>query len=378
MKAIANIYIMLSFFIYIISCSIIYMIVRGMINQHFNKKVEKTKKEIKGEILKQLNCIKSDEAISKMDIASIREKLKQKHYIRAFNAILKEFNKDKNNHKYIKIYMENFEDIITINVKKYRKKDNILKTYLATLLGEYRISNYEISEFLLECINTKSIYLRITALESIARIGNISTFKRAIEYISKENNYINNKVFTDILNQFGGDKYYLDKYLINNLKNFSENIQKVVIEHFKNNKTDFVKEDLLNYLNDNMNKEVSISIIKYFSVIKYEKSKEKIIELLNNKDWEFRAVCATALKNYKCKESKNALTKSIKDKNWYVRYNSAITILEFSDDDLINSILYENDKYAKDILFYAMFINDKISYDDYLEESGKVEVGYQC
>ncbi|GAA0862121.1 HEAT repeat domain-containing protein [Paraclostridium tenue] len=378
MKAIANIYIILSFFIYIISCSIIYMIVRGMINQHFNKKVEKTKKQIKGEILKQLNCIKSDEAISKMDIASIREKLKQKHYIRAFNAILKEFNKDKNNHKYIKIYMENFEDIITINVKKYRKKDNILKTYLATLLGEYRISNYEISEFLLECINTKSIYLRISALESIARIGNISTFKRAIEYISKENKYINNKVFTDILNQFGGDKYYLDKYLINNLKNFSENIQKVVIEHFKNNKTDFVKEDLLNYLNDNMNKEVSISIIKYFSVIKYEKSKEKIIELLNNKDWEFRAVCATALKNYKCKESKNALTKSIKDKNWYVRYNSAITILEFSDDDLINSILYENDKYAKDILFYAMFINDKISYDDYLEESGKVEVGYQC
>lgn len=378
MKAITNIYIILSFFIYIISCSIIYMIVRGMINQHFNKKVEKTKKQIKGEILKQLNCIKSDEAISKMDIASIREKLKQKHYIRAFNAILKEFNKDKNNHKYIKIYMENFEDIITINVKKYRKKDNILKTYLATLLGEYRISNYEISEFLLECINTKSIYLRISALESIARIGNISTFKRAIEYISKENKYINNKVFTDILNQFGGDKYYLDKYLINNLKNFSENIQKVVIEHFKNNKTDFVKEDLLNYLNDNMNKEVSISIIKYFSVKKYEKSKEKIIELLNNKDWEFRAVCATALKNYKCKESKNALTKSIKDKNWYVRYNSAITILEFLDDDLINSILYENDKYAKDILFYAMFINDKISYDDYLEESGKVEVGYQC
>lgn len=378
MKAIANIYIILSFFIYIISCSIIYMIVRGMINQHFNKKVEKTKKQIKGEILKQLNCIKSDEAISKMDIASIREKLKQKHYIRAFNVILKEFNKDKNNHKYIKIYMENFEDIITINVKKYRKKDNILKTYLATLLGEYRISNYEISEFLLECINTKSIYLRISALESIARIGNINTFKRAIEYISKENKYINNKVFTDILNQFGGDKYYLDKYLVNNLKNFSENIQKVVIEHFKNNKTDFVKEDLLNYLNDNMNKEVSISIIKYFSVIKYEKSKKKIIELLNNKDWEFRAVCATALKNYKCKESKSALTKSIKDKNWYVRYNSAITILEFSDDDLINSILYENDKYAKDILFYAMFINDKISYDDYLEESRKVEVGYQC
>jgi HEAT repeat protein len=378
MKNIANIYIILSFFMYISFCSIMYMIVKNRINIRFNKKLEEIRPEFKAEVLKQLNYVKSNEAISKMDIAYIREKIDKKLYNRVFNDTLEEFNKDKENHKYTKIYMENFEDIIIKNIKKYKRKDKTLKAYLAKLLGEYRLSNYEISEFLLSCLNTKSMYLRVLSLESIAKIGNINTLESAIEYISKEGKYINNKVFTDILNQFGRDKFSLDKYLISKFETFNEDIQKVIVDHFKNNKTEFAKYKLLNYLDKDISKEVNISIIRYFSGIKYEKAKDKIIELLNSKDWEYRAVCATALKNYKCKESENALAKSINDKNWYVRYNSAMTILRFADYNLIYDLLLDSDEYVKDILFYAMFVNNKISYDEYLRRSGKAEVEYQC
>lgn len=378
MKNIANIYIILSFFMYISFCSIMYMIVKNRINLSFNKKLEKIRPAFKAEVLKQLNYVKSNEAISKMDIAYIREKLNKKSYNRVFNDTLEEFNKDKENRKYTKIYMENFEDIIIKSIKKYKRKDKTLKAYLAKLLGEYRISNYEISEFLLSCLNTKSMYLRVLSLESIAKIGNIKTFGSAIEYISKEGKYTNNKVFTDILNQFGDEKFSLDKYLISKFETFNEDVQRVIVDHFKNNKTEFAKYKLLNYLDKDISKEVNISIIRYFSSIKYEKAKDKIIELLNSKDWEYRAVCATALKNYKCEESKNALVKSIKDKDWYVRYNSAMTILRFADYNLIYDLLLESDEYVKDILFYAMFVNNKISYDEYLRRSGKAEVQYQC
>ncbi|MEG2788229.1 MAG: HEAT repeat domain-containing protein [Romboutsia sp.] len=378
MKNVANIYLVLSFFIYMIACAVIYMIVKDIINIKFNKKVNKIKPDFEAEILKQLNCIKTNKDISKIDMSYIREKLEHKQYIKVFNNTIETFNKDESNQKYTKLYMEKLEDIVNKQVKKHIKKDNILKTYLAIILGEYRLNNYEISEFLLSCINTKSIYLRVSALESIAKIGNINTFKHAIEYVSKEDRYINNKVFIDIINQFGGDKYILDKYLISDFENFSESFQKIVVEHFKNNKTDFVKKELLNYLNSNISKEINISIIKYFTTIKYEQATEKIIGILNNEDWECRAVCATALKNYKCEESKEALLKSITDKNWYVRYNSAITILKFEDQSLINYILENDDKYAKDILFYAMFMNNELSYEEYLEKLGKIEVEYQC
>lgn len=378
MKNITNIYLVLSFFIYIIACAVIYMIVKAIISSRFNKKVNSIKPGFEAEILKQLNCIKTNKDISKIDMSYVREKLEHKQYIKVFNNTIEAFNKDESNQKYTKLYMENIEDIVNKQVKKHRKKDNTLKTYLAIILGEYRLNNYEISEFLISCINTKSIYLRVSALESIAKIGNINTLKSAIEYVSKEEKYINHKVFIDIINQFGGDKYILDKYLISDFKNFNESLQKVVVEHFKNNKTDFVKEELLNYLNSNISKEINISIIRYFTIIKYEQCREKIIGILKNGDWECRTVCAKALKNYKCEESKKALLKSINDKNWYVRYNSAITILKFEDKSLINYILENDDKYAKDILFYAMFMNNELSYEDYLEKLGKIEVEYQC
>ena len=47
---------------------------------------------------------------------------------------------------------------------------------------------------------------------------------------------------------------------------------------------------------------------------------------------EYRAVSASTLSSYKDEESINALLVSITDKNWYVRYNSAISLLQFSDD----------------------------------------------
>ncbi|WP_373599120.1 HEAT repeat domain-containing protein [Paraclostridium bifermentans] len=376
MQNIANIYIILSFFMYIISCSIIFMIVKDMIKSRTNKKLEKIRPSFEKDILKQLEYIKDNKEISKIDIEYIREKLEKTVYIKVFNDTLKTFNKNHSNQKYTTLYMKNFEDIVIMYVRKYKRKDNILKTYMSTLLGEYRLSSYEISEFLLNCIDTKSIYLKVAALEAISKIGNIKTFEMAIESISKDDKYINNKIFTDIINQFGGNKFLLDKFLIDNLRDFGENTQKVVIEHFKNNKTEFVKDELLKYLNENINKEASISIIKYFSKIKYEKAKKKIIEFLNSKDWEYRAVCSTALGNYNCNESKMELLNSISDTNWYVRYNSAKSILSFEDCDLIEAVLAKDDRYSKDILFYAMFKNDKISYEDYLEKSGKIEVAY--
>lgn len=378
MRNIADIYIMLSFFVYIIACSIIYIISKDLLSFRFNKKVKKIKPEFEEVILKNLNTIKSNEAISKMDIAYVREKLKQKPYIKVFNDTIKEFNKLKENQIYTKLYIENFEDIINKNIKRLKLKDNTIKTYVAVSLGEYKISNYEISEFLLNCIKSKSIYLKVASLESISKIGNIQTLKRAINYISNEECYINNKVFTDIISQFGSDKELLDEFLIKNFGNFNESIQVVAVEHFKNNKIEFVKEELFKYLNEGISKEVDISIIKYFSNIKFEACKYKLIQLLNSNDWEYRAICSKALSNYKCNLTKEELLKSINDKNWHVRLNSAISILEFNDESLIDYILENDDNYAKDILFYAMFMDERLSYEDYLEKSGKLEVEYQC
>ena len=369
MQSIANIYIILSFFIYIILFVVIYMIILDIIHVISNKRVKKLDNTFKKEVLRQLNCIKEDKEILKLHIEYVAQSLKKRHYLQSFINAITEFNKNEENHKFTRIYISNYEIFVENFLKKNKKKDETIKVYCAVILGEFKLSNYEINSFLMESLNTNSLYLRVASLEAISKIGNLNKFIEAIKYISDNNYYINNKIFIDILKEFGGDKYLLNKELIDNFNIFNNDLKKSIVDHFKNNKVEFVKEKLLEILKDeNSEKEIRISAIKYFSIINSKYAQEIIIDILKRGEWEYRAVSAATLSSYKNEESINSLLESITDKNWYVRYNSAISLLHINED-IINLVFLKGDKYSRDIIFYAMFMEDRISYEEYLEKS---------
>ena len=369
MQSIANIYIILSFFIYIILFVVIYMIILDIIHVISSKGVKKLDNTFKKEVLRQLNYIKEDKEILKLHIEYVAQSLKKRHYLQSFINAITEFNKNEENHKFTRIYISNYEIFVENFLKKNKKKDETIKVYCAVILGEFKLSNYEINSFLMESLNTNSLYLRVASLEAISKIGNLNKFIEAIKYISDNNYYINNKIFIDILKEFGGDKYLLNKELIDNFNIFNNDLKKSIVDHFKNNKVEFVKEKLLEILKDeNSEKEIRISAIKYFSIINSKYAQEIIIDILKRGEWEYRAVSAATLSSYKNEESINSLLESITDKNWYVRYNSAISLLHLNQD-IINLVFLKGDKYSRDIIFYAMFMEDRISYEEYLEKS---------
>lgn len=379
MKNIARVYIILSFFVYIISSSIVYMIAKDIYNKISDKKIEKIKSSFGNLVLKQLNETKINKELSTIDTEYIRLKIRNKNYLKAFNMIIIDFNKEEENPQYTKIYMENFEDIVLENLKRNSKKDETIKSYEAVLLGEYRLSNFQISKFLFECLKSKSMYLRVSSLKSISKIGNINNFMEALLYISDKDKYVDRKICIDILNQFGERQSILNDKLIEKFDLFNESIQKIIVEHFKNNKVTDAKEKLIDTLKSKeCKKEIRISIIKYFSVIKNKDAKAEIIKILGEEDWEYRAVCVSALGSYIDEESKEILLSSISDKNWHVRYNSAISIMKFDDEEILDVILEKNDKYSTDIFFYAMFMNDEISYEEYLQNINTVGAESIC
>ena len=109
MRSIANIYIMLTFFVYIISCSVIFMIVKDIIYKKNDKKVEKLNNTFGKEILRQLNELKHNRSISKMDIDYVKDKLKSSIYSRVFINAISEFNNlDKGNKKINIVYLYKF------------------------------------------------------------------------------------------------------------------------------------------------------------------------------------------------------------------------------------------------------------------------------
>ena len=148
MQGVIRIYTILSFFIYIILCSVVYMLIKEVLEKKKEKKRKKLKDTFGVEVQRHIEMLKANKKLSKMDIDFIKSKINKKNYFAVFNDMVIQSNKYKENEIYIKKYISYFEEEILKIIKKYGKKDDIEKTFIVNLLGEYGLNNYEINQFL--------------------------------------------------------------------------------------------------------------------------------------------------------------------------------------------------------------------------------------
>ncbi len=368
MKSAIYIYISLIFFVYIIVCSMVYMMLRSYKEKLFNKRIERLKKTFGIEVLDELNRLKKHGDLDYSKISYFESKIKRKIYEEVFNRIIIEFNEKEQNPLIIKDFIKNFERYIKNLIKRYnRSNSNMKKIYIVYILSQYKLDRKYIGEFLIKALDTNDLYLRAMIYKSLSNIGNINNFIEALNYMSINNQYLNEKIFTDNIDNFNGDKEKLNKSLINNINSFNYKIQIVIITHFRNVCENSVKEELFEILWKNKcNKEVKASIIKYFGKVKYDLAKDKLMEFLKNDEWEIKALSAKALGIYESEDVLEALMESIEDSNWYIRLNSAMSIINFSENqDTIKNVLNGKDRYARDIMIYSLFNRNIISYEQY-------------
>ena len=105
MQVIIRVYIILSFFIYIILCSIVYMVYKNISEEIYEKKVKELNKTFGAEVQRQIQTIKLNDKLSKMDIDYIKSKIRTSNYFVVFNQIIIQLNKDEENKKYTKKYI---------------------------------------------------------------------------------------------------------------------------------------------------------------------------------------------------------------------------------------------------------------------------------
>ena len=366
MKIIPYIFFSLILFIYVIFMSIVYIKFEKIAIKRWEKKVAKIQDKIREDIKKQILKVIKNNNLSKDEILYVEKILKKSKSRQAFNRIISELSNNQEVKYDISIFMYNFLEVIENEIKKYAKKDSIRKCYFIFNLGLYKIDSFKIQNFLMECLNDKSIYVRYNALNSIANIGKGDKFIEALIYMSKNRIYINNKVFIEIIDKFK-NSYEMNRDLVRVLNELNTKMQCLIINSFSKNKIDFLNKTLLMKLKDESNREVRISIIKYFEKNHCDEAYDKLIELLSSKWWEERAMAAKSLSKYYCFEVENSLKKSLKDKNWYVRLNSASSILDNNcNEKIIREVLDSEDIYAKEILLYVLQKKNNILYNKIL------------
>ena len=108
MLEVIRIYTIFTFFIYIILCSVVYMLCRDFLDKINEKKVEKLNKTLALEVERQIKIIKLNNKLYKMDIDYIKSKICNKNYFKVFNETIIKLNKDNINKEYTKTYVKIF------------------------------------------------------------------------------------------------------------------------------------------------------------------------------------------------------------------------------------------------------------------------------
>ena len=344
-------------FIYYLCCICIFIIYNSKKDKKIYIKAQPLKLKIKSIIEEELNNFDNNRMIDKDNLNIILKGISNKKYQKEVIKVLLNY---KDREKIIRFI--NFTNLLQPVLNK-KDKDEYDKSYKIYLVGEFKQQHY--CRYLVQSCDDKSAFVQINALKALAKIGDEKYFLEGLYTIMKSSSLIHQKVISDNIYSISMKNNNINRLLMSEINNFSDDLKKLIINQFLNTNFSGSKDIVYKLLkNKDTGLEVKLACIKYFSAIKYKKAKSTLLYLLNDEIWEVRALAATALKNYKSCDVEAKLKVSIKDPVWYVRQNSArslYNLVENKDELLI--IINGKDKYASDAIKSIMSEKDKKEFE---------------
>ena len=242
----------------------------------------------------------------------------------------------------------------------YKKKSSIYKAfyaYICSRMPKLGSEHYQhliplMQEFLEDC----SIYTKENALNALYHFGQPKPVLEALRKLSKKESLHNNKLITDGLLTYTGNKNELIEGLYQNIADFSLCYQVAILDYFRFD-GEILKDRLYQYLeNKQTHKDIVCPVLRYYTKYPVEELQPLILSWMDEEsvtDWECISVASSALAKYPGKDTEAALMKATRSRHWYVRFNSAKSIhtLGISNDKLIE-ILQGDDAYAREQLQY--------------------------
>jgi hypothetical protein len=243
------------------------------------------------------------------------------------------------------------------------------ESFILHLLAEFRVNQEETNRMVLDCLHHKSLYVRNNALRVIKNTGETRLMMEAIDFISKGERYFNEKMLIDFLDTFLGNSQELVEALLEKFDSYNLQVKHLILGYLMNQKADAppVHQLMLRCMGEE-DKELVIAATKYFGWLIDEEAGKVILRNLDHVEWEIRALSArVSQRGYESPAMIDALERRISDRNWFVRQNSAYAFMAMvHDEDRIQRIIDGEDKYAREITLYVMFVKNMIDYEEYL------------
>lgn len=334
--------------------NVIYMIRSNARQKRQDKAARLWMEEINGERKR----LASGEELSPYHIKHMEKKLRGMENLLAYgNALGRIVEKGESTAAYIQAARGPLQELAAY----YAGKPSMDRAYFAYLIASYWsgcVRGYQpIMEILLSYMEDSTVYCRENVLNALYTLGNVQAVENAFSYLNDKGLFHHQKLLTDGLLNFRGDREELAERLLSHLGDWNENLMLSVIA-FITGFSDHFRERFLPLLEGRSTPlEIRLAVMRYYRRHVYEPARPFLLAFLTGEDKQesLATVAAFALDRYPGPETVAALKKGLSHRNWYVRYNcaSSLAALGISKQD-IQEILGGEDRYAKEILSYML------------------------
>lgn len=361
------------FFVVVLVIVGIYFIISTKYREYNIQMIKTMESTTYNRIHSVLLCDKNNRVQS--DIELLKENFTSKRGVQAFYQAYKRYVNDFG-------LSDDLRDLLS-EVVAYKKivkskqvKESYSKSYALNLIADFYLDSQETTKFAMDSLNDSSLYVRNNAIRVIQNQKDSDCLIKALDKVNNYKGYYNNKILVDVLDNFAGDQLELDQKLVKKLNDYEDSLVNAIIDHLINTKNDCinVKNQMLSLLFSSNNNETIMKTTRYFSYIEDARAKSLIINNMTNTNWSIRAVSVDTIGKYADDEVIKLLKQRVKDVNYFVRRNSAMTLIKIlSKDELFKFTFNSNDKFASEILEYSMESKKIKGYTEYKAKRLAVE-----
>lgn len=293
-------------------------------------------------------------------IRELTRKLSRVSGLEAFQETIEKFREE--GHKEIDPWIENVRPVFIRIGSRYLKRGVMEEAYYAYAVWQNKLcGNSEqdaLVRYMLQLIREHSIYCRENALKALYEAGSSELVVKAFKIMQRHSIEHSQKLVTDGLAAFTGNKEELGEYFLREWATFSPYYQTAFINFMRLSSGSFGERLLKLLETPETDREVKFAVIRYLRRYRFEPAAPCLQKLVRNwdaDDWEFPALAASALENYPSDETIRTLYEGLHSTSWYVRSNASDSILKVAgEENVMNELFLRSDKYALDMLRYKI------------------------
>lgn len=351
-------------YIFLASCVavLIYGIAYIFADRHKGGKLEKDSRVMREYLLQKIERQKQGEALTEAEQKKLVNRLGRSRYLRAFEIACDEVAGELPEEEW-QMCTARLRAIFLKLTDIYEKRDEAEQAYFAYMIRRLEPNwvnkdDDAIMQMMERLVVSQSPYVRENALQAIYLSGSKTAVMSAFEKMNDFEIIHSDKLLTDGLGMFSGDKRELADYMWSRRESLSLCLVLPIMKFIRFSMAGFEEVFYELLKNPKEEKELRLEAIRYLRRYPYEPARKYIqnqlryVELI---EWEYGAMAALALSVYPGRDTEQVLKKGLRSHNWYVRINSAQSLvsgLKLANRQLAD-VYNGNDRYAREILMYV-------------------------